>query len=132
MGILHLTSYISPYAVTTVLGCDKPACSKHSSLVTSRSKVVIDGPAFAYEVYNRLTAFKVDRSDALAVVPSYDEVGRAALAYLAGLEKHSIIMYGQVKPIFMSYTRNSADRIFDAVTRSTLMDFYRPRKRKLE
>ena len=94
MGIPRLTSFLSPYVVTTVLGCDKPACEKHSSSVNDRSnQVIIDGPAFAYLIYDRLVAHKSDHLDVLAAVPSYDEVGNAALAFLSHLEECGVITY---------------------------------------
>lgn len=97
MGIPRLTSYIAPYAVTTVLGCDKPRCQQHSPLVVGRSnKVIVDGPALVYAIYDRLTVQEVDHVNVLAAVPTYDEVGQAALAFLSELEKCSIIMYDQI------------------------------------
>ncbi len=127
MGIPRLTSYIAPYAVTTVLGCDKPGCQQHSSLAAGRSnRVVIDGPAFAYAIYDRLIAQEADRLNVLAAVPSYDEVGQAALAFLSGLEKRGIIMYDQDLVV-----RVRADGFLQPAKRSSLMAFYRSGRRTL-
>lgn len=111
MGIPRLTSYIAPYAVTTVLGCDKPGCQQHSPPVTGRSnKVVIDGPALAYAIYDRLTVQEVDHLNVLATVPTYDEVGQAALAFLFELEKRGVIMYDHIT--LCSPMPNAANRTF--------------------
>lgn len=94
MGIPRLTSYLSPYAKPTILGCQKKDCPMHSfSIDCSRSRVILDGPAFAYTIYGRLIAGKADYLGPLAAVPSYDEVGKAALAFLGELEKCGVVMY---------------------------------------
>jgi hypothetical protein len=121
MGIPRLTSYIAPYTVTTILGCDKPGFQQHSSSITSRSnKVIIDGPAFAYSINDRLTAHKADHLGAVAAIPTYDEVGQAALAVLSQLEKCGVIMYDQ-DPI----VRGSTDGLVQTAKRFSLMAFYR-------
>lgn len=127
MGIPRLTSYIAPYAVTTILGCNKPGCQQHSSLLTSRSnKVIIDGPAFAYTIYDRLRAHKADHLSALAAIPNYDEVEQATLAVLSQLENCGVIMYDQDLIV-----RGPTDGLVQTARRFSLMAFYLPTKQIL-
>ena len=90
MGIPRLTSYLSPYAVLTILGCEKPDYSTHQTRTgQDDNQIIIDGPSFAYEIYNRTVA---NRVDALDTIPTYDEVGKTALQFLDELERCGLIM----------------------------------------
>ena len=104
MGIPRLTSYLSPYAVSTVLGCQKPGCLQHRLDDTDQSnEVIIDGPSFAYTIYERLIKNKPSYLDALGALPSYHETGLAFVWFLAELEKCGIIMYGSCRVILYGF-----------------------------
>lgn len=93
MGIPGLSKPLKPYAVSEVVGCKTPNCEKHHSQSAGRSsKIIIDGPAFAYAIYQRLVIQKPDWLNALEAIPSYDEVGKGALAFLDELESYGLTM----------------------------------------
>lgn len=94
MGIPHLTSHIHPYLLSTVLGCSTSDCKRHSNLEAGPTKLIIDGPGLAYYLYYRLLAHKPYHLRGLDAIPSYDELGKAALRFLDGLQEHRVIMYG--------------------------------------
>lgn len=88
MGIPRLTAYLSPFAVTTILGrgeCDE-GCPH------TNAKIIIDGPCFAYHVYHQLLAGANGDVDHFNAVPSYRELGEAALQLLQGLERGGVVM----------------------------------------
>lgn len=94
MGIPRLTTYLSPYAVPTILGCESQRCPNHPrGLEQSNSKIIIDGPSFAFEVYDRLITNKPSVLDILGAIPSYHEIGKAVLSFLEELEGCGLIMY---------------------------------------
>ncbi|KAK2001640.1 hypothetical protein LX36DRAFT_653140 [Colletotrichum falcatum] len=68
MGIPHLLKHLSPYGVLGPIDGDR---------------VVIDGPAFAYHIYHLCTR-------STSGLPSYDLLGRTALAWLDQLTDHDI------------------------------------------
>ncbi|KAK1989292.1 XPG domain containing-domain-containing protein [Colletotrichum cereale] len=68
MGIPHLLNHLSPYGVSGPIDGDR---------------VVIDGPALAYHIYHLCT-----RSS--SGLPSYDLLGKTALAWLDKLTDHDI------------------------------------------
>ncbi|EFQ30613.1 hypothetical protein CGRA01v4_12627 [Colletotrichum graminicola] len=68
MGIPHLLKHLSPYGVLGPIDGDR---------------VVIDGPALAYHIYHLCTR-------STSGVPSYDLLGRTALAWLDKLTDHDI------------------------------------------
>ncbi|KAK1561479.1 XPG domain containing-domain-containing protein [Colletotrichum navitas] len=68
MGIPHLLNHLSPYGVLGPIDGDR---------------VVIDGPALAYHIYHLCTR-------STSGVPSYDLLGRTALAWLDKLTDHDI------------------------------------------
>lgn len=70
MGIPHLISTLEPYAV-------------HKSI--DNSKVIIDGPSFAYHV------LYICRINQIAH-PGYAQLGEAAVAWLDNLTSHGISM----------------------------------------
>ncbi|OHE94033.1 hypothetical protein CORC01_10608 [Colletotrichum orchidophilum] len=68
MGIPHLLNHLSPYGVFGALDGDR---------------VVIDGPALAYHIYHLCTR-------STSGLPSYDLLGRTALAWLEEVDSHDI------------------------------------------
>ena len=90
MGIPRLTSHLSPYAISTILGCEKPDCNTHQTRTWQNdNKIIVDGPSFAYEIYNRIV---VSETDALDAIPTYDEIGKTAVCFLNELERCGLIM----------------------------------------
>ena len=92
MGIPRLITYLSPWAVPTVLGCRTADCSTHTTYDSDRNKVFIDGPALAYHIYYRLLASNQGVLNALDAQPSYEELGKATLSYLDELQDHGLQM----------------------------------------
>lgn len=104
MGIPYLTSNLSNYAIPTILGCNEEDCATHLPGNNGfRTRVVVDGPSFAYAMYDRLVTNKPDL-DAFGVIPSYDEIGKAILSFLGELEKCNLIMYESPLFLFFSAT----------------------------
>ena len=94
MGVPHLTTYLSSYNVSMIIGCERPDCQIHTSgLSHQNTKLVIDGPSFAYEVYNRAIADKSTSLDIVNAVPGYSEIEKSALTLLAQLEGCGLKMY---------------------------------------
>ena len=136
MGVPHLSTLLSPYAVLTSLGCERLNCSTHHSGLRQRGdsdRLIIDGPSFVYEVYYRL----LDRStndfpspNPLNAIPSYDEIGRSALSFLAALERCGLTMYECGRSLHLvQASRAKTDAFEPQVKRSFLMDSFRRRKR---
>lgn len=93
MGIKGLSSALSPYAVSTVVGCRKTGCGKCSSHDQYEStKIIIDGPAFAYYIYDKLIVNRPQPVNAIDTLPSYSEIGEGALAILGELESYNVTM----------------------------------------
>lgn len=91
MGIPGLTTHLKPYAVPTVVGCKTPDCELHrSSNDSSATNIIIDGPSFAYAIYDRLLAHKPERLTGVEAMPSYDELGKGALAFLDELQSYGL------------------------------------------
>ena len=93
MGIPRLTSHIQPYLVPIVLGCSTTDCEKHLNFRHESNKLIIDGPGLAYYLYYRLLAHKSDHLNGFDGIPSYDELGKATIAFLGELQKHHVEMY---------------------------------------
>ena len=93
MGVPGLSKALKAYAVPTVFGCKDPSCEKHSPHSDfSSTNVIIDGPSFAYCVYNRLNAHKSAQLSALEAVPSYRDIGNGAMTFLNELENHGLLV----------------------------------------
>lgn len=93
MGISGLTKHLQSYAVSTAVGCQTPNCERHKGHDARQSnQIIIDGPSFAFCIFNRLFVNKPDSLDTLEMMPSYDEVGKGALAFLAQLESYGLVM----------------------------------------
>lgn len=94
MGIPRLAGHFQPYAVTSTLGSGAVDSSDHANdTSTSPSQIIIDGPSLAYQVYHRLLAHHATSLKGLDAIPSYSQIGAAALAYLDCLEAHGCHMY---------------------------------------
>lgn len=90
MGIPRLTAFTAPYAVSKVIGCDNPDGGKHS--LGKNRKVIIDGPALAYTIHDRLMKYRSRKYHGLAAVPTYEDLGNATLAFLSKMEEHGVQM----------------------------------------
>ncbi|KAL8645156.1 MAG: hypothetical protein Q9210_006865, partial [Variospora velana] len=90
MGIPRLTGHLEPYSVPLILG-HQAVTSSEDVLDASASltPIIVDGPALAYHIYHRLLAHRsASLQGRLDAIPSYDEIGRASIAYLDTLELH--------------------------------------------
>lgn len=83
---------LETYAVSTIVGCKTPECERHPSHNGRRIEIVVDGPSFAYCIYHRLIREKPDWLTAVEILPSYDEVGKGALAFLNEVESYGVVM----------------------------------------
>ncbi|CAD6566988.1 MAG: hypothetical protein ASARMPREDX12_009207 [Alectoria sarmentosa] len=93
MGIPRLALHLQPYASSTVVGCQTPNCERHKVQDGRQSnRIIIDGPSFAYCIFNRLFVRKPVSLDPMKMMPSYDEVGKGALAFLEQLESYGLVI----------------------------------------
>ena len=90
MGIKGLSKDLESYAIPTTLGCKAPGCENHRKGQPSR--IVIDGPSFAYCIYQRLVRGKPEWLTAVESIASYHELGTGALAFLDELESYGVVM----------------------------------------
>ena len=79
MGFPHLITFLEPYAV-------------REGLARRASCVVIDGPGFAYHVYHIYLNANPGVCNPLAAIPTYKELGDAAIAWLDGLRKTGVVV----------------------------------------
>jgi hypothetical protein len=70
MGIPHLTLFLQSYAEAQSIA------GKH---------VVIDGPGFAYHIYYTCLSARSGARNPFEAAPSYEELGKACIAWLNGL-----------------------------------------------
>ena len=117
MGIRHLAQLLQPYAVSTLLGCKTKQCKSHriDSAKSTRS-IIIDGPAFAYQVYYKILGEKPDVLNAFDAVPTYTETGIAFLTYLEELESYGLVMYVSALPVICSLNRYLAKKSISMAT----------------
>ena len=92
MGIPRLTSYLEPYSVPGLLGCDSFACPIHNPQIHS-SCIIIDGPGLAYHIFYRILAHKPASWNAIDAMPTYQEIGELTVLYLQELEKRGVCLY---------------------------------------
>lgn len=93
MGISGLSRHLQPYAVSTVVGCQTPNCQKHRSRdAVQTNKIIVDGPSFAYCVYQRLCSQMLRSINAIEAMPSYNDIGKGALAFLHQLESYGMVV----------------------------------------
>ncbi|KAK4998458.1 hypothetical protein LTR66_002323 [Elasticomyces elasticus] len=82
MGIQGLLHAVQPYATRITF--------THDSQSDGTESAIIDGPGLAYDVYNRCLTRQCGARNAFEALPSYGEVGAAAVAWLEGLEQHGL------------------------------------------
>lgn len=93
MGIPHLAQLLQPYAVPTVVGCKTPGCERHRlGQGTPERQIIIDGPGLAYHVYNKILAYKPRTLNAVDAIPTYSEIGNAAISFLDELASYGLRM----------------------------------------
>ena len=90
MGISGLSKDLQSYAVPTILGCKTLGCERHRKGQPSR--IVIDGPSFAYCIYHRPVLEKSEWLTAVERIASYHELRNGALAFLDELESYGVVM----------------------------------------
>lgn len=93
MGVPGLSKALKPYSVSTTVGCKTAGCIQHQPQHGGQIYMVIDGPSFAYCIYQRVIAAKAEWLTAIEAIPSYDEVGNGAIAFLEVLENYGVEMY---------------------------------------
>ena len=76
MGIPHLGAHLQPYAEAGPLIGD----------------AVVDGPALAYHVYSICLNNRPAATNAFEAAPTYNEIGKTAIAWLDGLATSGIQM----------------------------------------
>lgn len=77
MGIPHLIAFLQPYAETESIA------GRH---------VVIDGPGFAYHIYYTCLSARSAAWSPFEAAPSYEELGKACIAWLDGLQDNDVEM----------------------------------------
>ena len=93
MGIPHFAQLLQPYAIPTVLGCKTPGCERHRPRQeTSEHQVIIDGPGLAYHVYYKVLAYKPRTLNAVDAIPTYSQIGNAAITFLDELRSYGLRM----------------------------------------
>lgn len=94
MGIPGLSKPLKPYAVSTTVGCKTLLCSEHKPAPSESSiNIIIDGPSFAYSIYHRLIVQKPEWLTAVEAMPSYEELGQGAVAFLDEMEEYGLKVY---------------------------------------
>ena len=94
MGIPGLSKPLKHYAVSTTAGCKTPHCEEHKPADSDSTRnIMIDGPSFAYSIYHRLIIRKPEWLTAVEAMPSYEELGQGAVAFLNELEGYGLKMY---------------------------------------
>ncbi|KAL8672453.1 MAG: hypothetical protein Q9168_003080 [Polycauliona sp. 1 TL-2023] len=96
MGIPHFAAHLEPYSINATLGYKDPRSDPNAA---DPPKFVIDGPALAYHIYYRL-AHRSHALGAFDALPSYHQIGQAAVAFLSELEAHHIHLLGLPSPYF--------------------------------
>ncbi|KAI9836045.1 MAG: hypothetical protein M1819_001656 [Sarea resinae] len=90
MGIPHLITHLTPYADAVVQKNSKTVDTDTDVDSTRITKAIIDGPGFAYHIYYRCLSLRPQARNPFEAAPSYDEIGRAATAWLDELCSHEI------------------------------------------
>ena len=94
MGIPGLSKHLKPYAVSATAGCKTPHCEEHKPAHSDSTRdIIIDGPSFAYSIYHRLIIQKPEWLTAVEAMPSYEELGQGAIAFLNEFEDYGLKMY---------------------------------------
>ncbi|KAK5003256.1 hypothetical protein LTR28_010393 [Elasticomyces elasticus] len=82
MGIQGLLHAVQPYATRITF--------THDTQSNGTESAIIDGPGLAYDVYNRCLTLQCGARNAFEALPSYGDVGAAAVAWLEDLEQHGL------------------------------------------
>ena len=85
MGIPRLISHLQPYFLSATLGSRSSGCVKFDVGSSEKCIIIIDGPGLAFFIYYRLLANKSASLNAIDAVPTYDEIGKSFLIFLAEL-----------------------------------------------
>ena len=94
MGVPGLSKPLKPYAVSTTVGCKTPLCEEHKPAHSESSRnIIIDGPSFAYSIYHRLIVQKPEWLTAVEAMPSYEELGQGAIAFLNEMVDYGLKVY---------------------------------------
>jgi hypothetical protein len=89
MGIPKLASRLHSYASTVVF-----EQSGGGGDLETHQRAVIDGPALAYHIYNLCRSSKEHGvRNALQALPTYKELGIAAIRWLETIEEYNFDMY---------------------------------------
>ncbi|KAL9094730.1 MAG: hypothetical protein Q9165_003000 [Trypethelium subeluteriae] len=102
MGIPHLTANLKPYA--SIINLTPPTSHDHDE----HSRLVIDGPAFAYYIYEEYLRERTKASDLTEALPSYERIGDAAIGWL-----HRVRAYGLT--VSQTHTADSERIFFDGL-----------------
>lgn len=89
MGIPRMFSHLQSLAVPKTLGCKTDGCTEHPFGPT----IIIDGPSLAFYVNYRILAHRSPSTNPIDAVPSYNELGKATLAFLDEFQQHGLTMY---------------------------------------
>lgn len=91
MGIPRFAGHLQHYSVSTTLG--QKRVHDDDSDTVDPPRLVIDGPGLAYHLYYRLAhgPTSLGASDTL---PSYEQIGQAAIVFLSEIEAHHVQMLG--------------------------------------
>ena len=92
MGIARLTAHLQPYAQSSVFAAHHHRSRRPSNDQRYCETAIVDGPALAYFAYARALALRSTARNALEAAPSYGEVGRIAVEWLAMLERHGFVV----------------------------------------
>ena len=87
MGIPRLTTQISPYGEPVTWTKQEQDATNH------QGDVIIDGPSFAYYIHKLCLANKSNARNALEALPTYPELGEAAITWLKQIETFGFRMY---------------------------------------
>lgn len=87
MGIPRLTTQISPYGESIIWK------KQVQRLVEHQGDVIIDGPSFAYYIHKLCLTTKSNARNALEALPTYPELGEAAVTWLNQIESFGLHMY---------------------------------------
>jgi len=92
MGIPRLTTQISPYGESVIWRKQVQTAVEH------HSDVIIDGPSFAYFIHKLCLTTKSKARNALEALPTYPELGEAAVTWLNQIESFGLRMYVANRP----------------------------------
>ena len=92
MGVPGLSKALKPYSTPNIVGCKNVECYQHRLQNDSKRAIIVDGPSFAYCIYRKITTQKPDWLRAIDTVPTYEELGIGAIAFLDELRYYGLVM----------------------------------------